>query len=72
MSVEAADGKVALGAPENAEVVYRPVKGGPPRQLTRFPGSEKTVFSFEWSPDSTRLICARGSIVLDMLLIREQ
>ena len=45
----------------------QPLSGGPPTQLTNF--NEGSIFSFNWSPDGTQLVLARGSITDDALLL---
>jgi len=75
-------GRVATWAPDGrgfgytelgeggTDVWFQSLSGGPPRRLTRFGG--KTVFSFSWSPDGRRLVCAVGRINVDMVLIQGQ
>jgi Tol biopolymer transport system component len=45
----------------------RPLSGGPPTPLTDF--KEGLIFSFNWSPDGSQLILARGSITDDAVLL---
>jgi Tol biopolymer transport system component len=51
------------------EIWYQALEGGAPRQLTHFGGDE--IFSIDWSPDSRRLVLARGRFISDMVLIKE-
>jgi len=44
----------------------RPLSGGPPTPLTDF--KEGLIFSFNWSPDGSQLVVARGSITDDAVL----
>jgi len=44
----------------------RPLSGGPPTLLTDF--KEGHIFSFNWSPDGSQLVLARGSITDDAVL----
>jgi Tol biopolymer transport system component len=44
----------------------RPLSGGPPTPLTDF--KEGSIFSFNWSPDGSQLVLARGSITDDAVL----
>lgn len=45
----------------------RPLSGGSPTQLTKF--KEGRIFSFNWSPDGTQLVLARGFITDDAVLL---
>jgi Tol biopolymer transport system component/DNA-binding winged helix-turn-helix (wHTH) protein len=45
----------------------QPLRGGEPRQLTRFTAGE--IFDFAWSADRTRLFLTRGSINSDVVLL---
>ncbi|MGC9996128.1 MAG: protein kinase [Terriglobia bacterium] len=45
----------------------QPIKGGPPRQLTRF--QDQQIFSFDWSPAGD-LVLSRGSKTSDAVLIK--
>jgi Tol biopolymer transport system component len=44
-----------------------PINGGPPRQLTNF--TDGQIFDFDWSADGSRLVCARGQVTSDVILI---
>ncbi len=44
----------------------QPLSGGPPTPLTDF--KEGLIFSFNWSPDGSQLVLARGSITDDAVL----
>jgi Tol biopolymer transport system component len=45
----------------------QPVEGGAPKQVTDF--KSQLIFSFDWSRDGRQLVCARGSIKSDAVLI---
>lgn len=45
----------------------RPLFGGPATPLTNF--NEGRIFSFNWSPDGSQLVLARGSITDDAVLL---
>lgn len=45
----------------------RSLSGGPPTLLTHF--KEGRIFSFNWSPDGSQLVLARGSITDDAVLL---
>jgi len=44
----------------------QPLSGGPPTPLTDF--KQGLIFSFNWSPDGSQLVVARGSITDDAVL----
>jgi DNA-binding winged helix-turn-helix (wHTH) protein/Tol biopolymer transport system component len=44
------------------------LSGGNPKQLTRFASGQ--IFDFNWTPDGTRLLMARGSLTRDAVLLR--
>jgi len=44
----------------------RPLSGGPETPLTDF--KEGHIFSFNWSPDGSQVVLARGSITDDAVL----
>ncbi|MEO6334104.1 MAG: DPP IV N-terminal domain-containing protein [Pyrinomonadaceae bacterium] len=46
-----------------------PVDGGPSKQLTQF--KNDYIFNFRWSPDGKGLVMARGSVISDVVLIRD-
>ncbi|MEP6703272.1 MAG: DPP IV N-terminal domain-containing protein [Acidobacteriota bacterium] len=46
-----------------------PIDGGPRRQLTQF--KNDYIFNFRWSPDGKGLVMARGSVISDVVLIRD-
>jgi DNA-binding winged helix-turn-helix (wHTH) protein/Tol biopolymer transport system component len=45
----------------------QPLTGGEPKQFTKF--TSGLIFDFDWSPDRTRLLLARGSVSSDVVLI---
>ena len=45
----------------------QPLKGGPPRQVTKFDQDE--IFAFAWSSDG-RLACVRGVNTMTAVLVR--
>ena len=45
----------------------QPLAGGPPKQLTSFTSGQ--IFDFNWSPDHTRLLLARGNKSSDVILL---
>jgi Tol biopolymer transport system component len=47
----------------------QPLAGGPPVRLTDFK-AERT-FSFDWEPSGEQLVCARGLLTSDVVLIRD-
>jgi eukaryotic-like serine/threonine-protein kinase len=49
------------------EILYQPISGGLPRQVTNF--KEEEIFWFDWSPDGKYLVCSRGRITYDLVLI---
>jgi Tol biopolymer transport system component len=50
------------------EILYQPIAGGPPKQLTDFKSNE--IRWFDWSPDGKRLICISGNPTCDMVIIK--
>ena len=52
-----------------ANVWSRPLEGGPEKQLTNF--KTDVIFNFKWSPDGRSLVMARGSVLSDLVLIRD-
>lgn len=47
----------------------QPLSGGPPRQLTDFKADQ--IFNFAWSSDGKQLVCARGVVTSDAILISD-
>jgi Tol biopolymer transport system component len=47
----------------------QPVDGGAARQLTNFTSDQ--IFTFDWSRDGKRLVCARGVQTTDVVLIKD-
>lgn len=56
---------VARGGVSNLWV--HPLSGAPPSRLTDF--KDGRIFSFNWSPDGTDLVLARGSMTSDVVLL---
>jgi eukaryotic-like serine/threonine-protein kinase len=53
-----------------ADNIWRvPLDGGPPRQITSFDSDR--IFMFAWSADGKTLALARGSVITDVVLIRD-
>src|SRR5688572_3798632 len=52
-----------------ANIWSYPLDGGPPKQLTYFKNDQ--IFNFRWSPDGKSLVVARGTVMADMVLIRD-
>jgi eukaryotic-like serine/threonine-protein kinase len=48
----------------------QPLGGGPARQLTRF--TDQQIYSFDFSPDGRRVVCARGETLSQVLLFRHK
>jgi Tol biopolymer transport system component len=46
----------------------QPLDGGPPRQITHF--TDRSIASFAWSPDGSRLAIARGTTTNDIVLLK--
>jgi Tol biopolymer transport system component len=46
-----------------------PLGGGRPRQLTDFRNDQ--IFNFRWSPDGKSLLTARGTVLADVVMIRD-
>ena len=46
-----------------------PLNGGQPKQLTDFKNDQ--IFNFRWSPDGKSLVVARGTVMADMIMIRD-
>ena len=59
----------ARGPGVAAEIWYQALDGTAARQLTRF--AQDTIFGLSWSPDGSRLVCARGRFISDMILIED-
>jgi Tol biopolymer transport system component len=45
----------------------QPLSGEAPKPLTNFTAS--LIFNFAWAPDGKQLVCARGVIINDVVLI---
>jgi Tol biopolymer transport system component len=52
-----------------ANVWMRPLDGGPDKQITNF--KTDVIFNFKWSPDGRSIVTARGSLLSDLVLIRD-
>jgi eukaryotic-like serine/threonine-protein kinase len=67
-----ADGKAILYL-DNKEGVSniwsQPVDGGAPKQLTKFTADQ--IFSFDWSRDGKTMVCSRGVVTTDVVLIKD-
>ncbi|HJS52086.1 MAG TPA: DPP IV N-terminal domain-containing protein, partial [Pyrinomonadaceae bacterium] len=46
-----------------------PLDGGQPKQLTNFKNDQ--IFNFRWSPDGKSLVLARGTVMADLVMIRD-
>jgi len=64
------DGRgVAYVNPSDVKNIWvRPIDGGAARPLTQF--TDKVVVDFGWSPDGKRLAVTRGSMLIDIVLIK--
>jgi eukaryotic-like serine/threonine-protein kinase len=49
------------------EIFYQPLSGGAPKQLTNFKTDE--IFWYDWSPDGKYLVCSRGTMTSDIVMI---
>jgi Tol biopolymer transport system component len=52
-----------------ANIWSQQIAGGQPKQLTAFTGDQ--IFSYDWSPDGSRLVCERGTETSDVVLITD-
>ena len=48
---------------------FSPLDGGPEKQVTNL--KTDRIFNFKWSPDGRSLVMARGSVLSDVVLIRD-
>ena len=62
----APDGK-SLIFHDRINLFRQPVAGGPPAQITKFPGD--TIFAFAMAPDQKQLALVRGQVVSDVVLV---
>jgi Tol biopolymer transport system component len=46
-----------------------PLDGGQPKQLTDFKNDQ--IFNFRWSPDGKSLVLSRGTVMADVVMIRD-
>ncbi|MFY9572275.1 MAG: protein kinase, partial [Blastocatellia bacterium] len=46
------------------------VEGGPAKQLTKFAADQ--IFSFDWSRDGKVMVCSRGVVTTDVVLIKDK
>lgn len=51
----------------SSNIWSQPVAGGAPRQVTDFTSDQ--IFSFDWSLDHNQLVCARGTLTADVVMI---
>ena len=68
-------------APDGRSIVYGvankgvaniwsyPLDGGKPKQLTDFKNDR--IFNFKWSPDGKSMVAARGTVLGDLVMIRD-
>jgi hypothetical protein len=56
-------------AATQANLWVQPIDGSPPHQLTHFP-TDRTISSFAWSRDGTRLAIARELVTNDIVLFK--
>jgi TolB protein len=67
-----ADGKALLYEADYngvSNIWLKPLKGGPPKQLTDF--RSETISDFDLSRDGKHLICSRGGWTFDLVLVRD-
>ena len=67
------DGKAILYLDSNEgvwNIWSQAVDGGPPKQLTKFTSDQ--MFSFDWSRDGKMLVCSRGVVTTDVVLIKDK
>lgn len=68
----AQDGKsifYSINANNVTNIWSQSVDGGPPKQVTNF--SDLLMTSFAWSQDGKQLVCTRGSLVRDAILVTD-
>ena len=68
----APDGKsifYSVNANNVSNIWSQPLDGGPPRQVTDF--KDLLITSFSWSRDGKQLVCTRGSLLRDAVLITD-
>ena len=68
----APDGKSILYSMNTSNVSNiwsQPLDGGPPKQITDF--KDLLITSFSWSRDGKQLVCTRGALVRDAVLITD-
>ncbi len=68
----AADSKSLLysvNANNVSNIWSQPLEGGPPKQVTDF--KELLITAFSWSHDGKQLVCTRGSLLRDAVLITD-
>jgi Tol biopolymer transport system component len=51
----------------NTEIWYQPINGDSPKQLTNFKKDE--IFWFDWSQDGKQLVCSRGAMNADLIML---
>lgn len=69
----AADGKAILYLDDKdgvSNVWSQPVEGGASKQLTKFTADQ--IFSFDWSRDGKTIVCSRGVVTTDVVLIKDK
>ena len=59
----------AGAAGDISELWYQSLPGGQPRMLTHF-GSD-AIYGLQWSRDGKRLVCSRGRVVSEVVLIQD-
>ena len=59
----------ALTSKGVGNVWNQPLEGGQPKQLTDFKNDQ--IFNFKWSPDGKSVVMSRGTVMADMVLIRD-
>ena len=55
--------------PLYSNIWAQPIDGGAPKQLTDF--RQERIFSFDWSGDGKWLLCSRGTVNRDVVLIKD-
>jgi Tol biopolymer transport system component/DNA-binding winged helix-turn-helix (wHTH) protein len=61
-------GLTYVDAPSGVGNIWlQPLAGGPPKRLTDFMGDR--IFRFDWSRDGKQLVCSRGTVTNDVVLI---
>ncbi|MEK6320486.1 MAG: protein kinase [Acidobacteriota bacterium] len=67
-----ADGKAILYLDDKegvSNIWSQALDGGAPKQLTKFPADQ--IFSFDWSRDGKMIVCSRGVVTTDVVLIKD-